>query len=231
VVRYTNLPIAGILALHFGIVSLLMFLKGHRREAIIEAIPFCLGIAISAAVLLTYDAQVFGSPFDYGYKHSALPAKFAWDYIGQPGVILEIIKGNLLNTPMPLLIGFPLLVIAIPGMLYIFEEKVSHWLRQSKAKLSKEHNTPWQELPWPVLLILIGWFLSVYVYYFLYEWTSKPLMAHLSYMAVARFYVPGLFPLVIISSLLLAKVPPKLALNVLLICFIIGSILFVKAVS
>jgi hypothetical protein len=50
-------------------------------------------------------------------------------------------------------------------------------------------------------------------------------------MAVARFYVPGLFPLVIISSLLLAKVPPKLALNVLLICFIIGSILFVKAVS
>lgn len=132
---------------------------------------------------------------------------------------------------MPLLIGFPLLVIAIPGMLYIFEEKVSHLLRQSETKLSKEHNTPWQELPWPVLLILIGWFLSVYVFYFFYEWTSKPSMERLSYMAVARFYLPGLFPLVIINSLLLAKVPPKLALTILLTCFIIGSILFVRAVS
>jgi hypothetical protein len=99
-----------------------------------------------------------------------------------------------------------------------------------KAKLSKEHDTPWQELSWPVLLILIGWFLSVYVYYFLYEWTSRPLVERLSYMAVARFYLPGLFPLVIINSLLLAKVPPKLALTILLICFIMGSILFVEAV-
>ncbi len=220
VVRYTNLPVAVIFGLHFVVTRLLAFRRGHRRRAIIEAIPFTLGIAISATVLLIYNAQVFGSPFDYGYNYTTYPIAFGLGYIW----------GNLTSTPKALLVGFPLLVVAIPGLLYISWEKISTLFGSSRAESSGERATPWPELHWSVFLVLVGWFLSIYVYYFLYEWTSVTTTWGIHYMTIDRFYLPALFPLVVISSLLLARLPLKLIITVLAVCLLIALLLLPEAV-
>lgn len=232
VARYTNLPIAVVFALHFAITRLRWLLQGQKRQVLLEAIPFIIGIGISLAVLLIYHNAVFGSPFDYGYNYSHFPIRFAFQYIGQVGqsgesIAMSIIRGNLENMPTALFIGFPLLLIAIPGLGFILYQKIAPLFRRRQHSGEKPH--PWPELPWDMLLVLIGWFICVFPLYMLYEWTAKPYMQNVSLIAVDRFYLPGLFPIAIIASLVITKFPTKLTITTLAICVIMGSVIFAQS--
>ncbi len=218
--RYTNLLVVAVFVLHFLGTRLARVWRGQWRNTTKEALFLGSGALLPMAGLLTYHTYVFGSPFDYGYKHSHFPIKFALQYLGQAGggsVALRIIQGNLRNMPMALFLGFPLLALAIPGLFFILWEK-----------LSRRSANPWPELSWPILLLLLGWFLGVFGLYFLYEWTSPPPMEQRHFIVVDRFYLPGLFPLVVVSSLLLVQWSRKLILSLLVLLLGMGLLLYVQ---
>lgn len=232
VARYTNLPIAVVFALHFVITRLRLSLQGQRRQVALETIPFGLGVVIPLAVLLVYHNAVFGSPLAYGYQYAKFPIKFAFQYIGAVGldgqsIPMRIIEGNLRGMPMALFIGFPLLVIAIPGIGFILYQKIASLVKRRYRFKGKPH--PWPELHWDILLVLIGWIICVYPLYMLYEWTSNPSIQQLSFITVDRFYLPGLFPVVIFTSLIVARFPKKLAIILLAMYLVVGSALYAQS--
>jgi len=220
--RYTNLTVVAVFVLHFLGTRLARIWRGQWRNVIKEALSLGSGALLPLAGLLAYHTYVFGSPFDFGYKHSHFPIRFAFQYLGQAGpggqsIPLHIVRGNLNNMPMPLFLGFPLLALAIPGLAFILGQKLLH-----------RSANPWPELSRSILLLLFGWVLAVFGLYLLYEWTSPPPMGQRHFIVVDRFYLPGLFPLVVISSLLLVRWPRKLALSLLVLLLGMGLLLYVQ---
>jgi len=236
-VRYTNLPVAVIFTFHFVITRLRDLLKRKNTRLQFE-IPFViLGIGLPLALLFFYNVTVFGSPFSSGYDYSSFPVKFAYQYLGvvdQDGqsIALKIIEGNLRNVPWPLFIGYPLLLVGIPGIFIVFYQKFMAFFK------NRGFTGTWAnldtELPWDTLLILVGWFICVFGLYMMYEWTSTTTMIGLPYIQMkrvpfiefARFYLPGLLPIVVIVSLIITRFPIKLWAVLLVIAFVVSSILY-----
>jgi hypothetical protein len=226
VTRYTNFPIAAIFAIHYAATLLISLRKNKKTKLLWEILSVALGIGLPLTVLLIYNNAVFSSPFDYGYNYTRFPTKFAFQYIGQvdkngQSVALQIIIDNLRAAPKPLLLGFPLLVIGIPGIIYVLYRKFAAIKKQSNTRSSLNN-----ELPWDILLILIGWFISVFGLYLTYEFTAEYLGDGSSFIRFARFYLPGLFPIVVVSSLIITRFPYKLYIPVLLAVIIAGSIIY-----
>jgi hypothetical protein len=237
VVRYTNLPITVILALHFLITRLRALLRRKNTRLQFEIPSVILGIGLPLALLLFYNVTVFGSPLSSGYDYSSFPVKFAYQYIGAvdpagQSIPFKIIEGNLRNVPWPLFIGYPLLFIGIPGMFIVFYQKIAAFFK--RYSLPRTWSGLDTELPWGMLLILVGWFICVFGLYMMYEWTSTTTMSGLPFIQMkqvpfiefARFYLPGLLPIVVIVSLIIARFPIKLWVALLVIAITVSSILY-----
>jgi 4-amino-4-deoxy-L-arabinose transferase-like glycosyltransferase len=225
--RYTNLPIAVILFLHLVITRFVEWRKGQGIKIKQEIIPLVLGIGLPLAAILLYDYFVFGSALKTGYSYSPYPIKFAFQYLGQvdmngvsiPGQILTYnIQGALRNW----LIGFPLLIIGIPGFLVILYFKFFK-RRMKEGKWSSLRS----ELPWDILLVLIGWFVCVFVLYLTYEWTAG-LIDGGGFVLFNRFCLPGLFPVAIVCALIMARFPYKILIPVLGIIVVFGALLYAQ---
>jgi hypothetical protein len=234
VTRYTNFPVAAILALHYVITRLRAWRKGERTKWLLEIPLVVLGIGLPVAGLLLYNNAVFGSPLDYGYNYTRFPIKFAYEYLGQVdqngrSVPLQIISDNLKSAPQALFWGFPLLVIGIPGIVVVLYYKFAA-MRQG-ADSSGRWSSLNTELPWDILLVLIGWFISVFFLYLMYEFTADYLGESSSLIRFARFYLPGLFPVVTICALVITRLTWKLYIPVLIIAVIAGSIIYTQYVS
>jgi hypothetical protein len=240
VTRYTDLPIAVIFALHFVITRLRSLWKREETRPRFEIPSVVLGIAVPLASLLWYNVTVFGSPFDNGYNYTLYPVRFAYNYIGQvdptgQSIFFKIILGNLRNVPWNLFLGYPLLVIGVPGVIFIYYIKTRALVRRP------EPAGTWAgldtELPWDILLVLTGWFISVFGLYMMYEWTSTTQMSgipnvamnSLHFIVFARFYLPGLLPIVVIVSLIAARFPVKVWAALLAIAVVAGSIMYVQS--
>jgi hypothetical protein len=180
--------------------------------------------------MLIYDYFVFGSALKMGYSFSPYPIKFAFQYLGQvdangvsiPGQIITYNwQGALRNT----LIGFPLLIIGIPAFFIILYQKVAIFFkwRNSAEKWSSLRT----EIPWDILLVLIGWFLSVFLLYMTYEWTAG-LQQGGGFVLFNRFYLPGLFPIVVICALIMARFPYKVLIPIMVIFVVWGSLLYAQ---
>jgi len=233
-VRYTNLPIAVILALHFVITRLRDLLRRKNTRPQSEIPSVILGIGLPLALLLFYNVIVFGSPLSSGYDYSSFPVKFAYQYIGAvdpagQSIPLKIIEGNLRNVPWPLFIGYPLLLIGIPGTFIVFYQKIMALFK--RCGLTGMWANLDAELLWGILLILVVWFICVFGLYMMYEWTSTTTMSGLPYIQMkqvpfiefARFYLPGLLPIVVIVSLIIAKFPVKIWAALLVIAIVVSS--------
>ncbi len=220
VARYTNFPVAAVFALHYLVARGTAATRHRVRLSLPELTAAVLGVGIPAALLLGYHSVVFGSPFNYGYNYSQLPIKFAYQYLGQTdaqgnSVALNVIAGNLRNMPLPLLIGFPLLAVAVPGIFFILYQKLS-----ANPGLSKPD--PWWEITWDIVLLLLAWVVCVFGLYMLYEWTATPQEQLMPFIIKARFYLPGLLPLVIFTSLLMTRWSGELVTALLVIIVISG---------
>jgi hypothetical protein len=226
VTRQSNLLIAIILALHYAVIRLNGLRKGEAWRGR-EILPVVMGIGIPAAGLLLYNNYVFGSPLDYGYSHTLFPVKFAYQYLGQvdkagASIPLNIIMSNIESLPLPLLKGFPVLVLFIPAVIFLLVWKFIYL-----------HKTPagrWagleKEMPWDTLVVLMGWFLSVYVLYYLYEFTAEFLPQGTSFFRYARYYLPGLFPIALVSALVLTRLPQKLVIPIMSLVIVSGIVLY-----
>lgn len=230
VARFTNLPIAFILFLHLVITRIVDLRKKQGARIKLEILPVVLGIGIPLAGMLIYNYFIFGSILKTGYSFSPYPIKFAFQYLGQvdasgvsvPGQILDYnIQGALRNT----LIGFPLLVIGIPAfcvILYQHIGKLFKW-RGTTGKLSALRS----EMTWDIFLVLIGWFLAVFLLYLMYEWTAG-LTQGGGFVLFNRFYLPMLFPIVIICALVLSRLS-HYTLTLIMLAFVIwGSLMYAQ---
>jgi hypothetical protein len=227
VTRQSNLLVAIILALHFGITRIISFFKGKRDRLAREIASVVLGAGIMAAALLLYNYFVFGSPLDYGYRHSLFPVKFAFQYLGQvnPGgqsIPLRIIVDNLKSVPQALITGFPLLVIGIPAFCAVLYLKIFR-KQSSPTGVWASLRT---ELPWDTLLVWIGWFLSVYLLYMTYGFTAEFLKSSSSFFRYARYYLPGLFPVAIVCALVIARFPKKFSIPLMVLVIAAGVALY-----
>ena len=226
VTRYSNLPIAIILALHFLITRFISLRKGDSARLGSEITSVILGVGLPMAVLLLYNYFVFGSPLDYGYKHTIFPVKFAYEYLGQvnasgQSLPLQIIIDNLKTVPQALFMGFPLLVIGIPAAIIVLWQKFS-----CRRGVQGRWNGLSAELPWGTLLVLIGWFLSVYILYMMYEFTAEFLKSGTSFFRYSRYYLPGLFPVAIICALVISRFPRKFSIPLMVLIIAAGAILY-----
>ena len=227
--RYTNLPIAAAFALHYCITRIMM-LSRHKSKAVLgEIVPVVLGIGIPMAVLLIYHTVVFGSPFNYGYNYTKGDITFAFQHLGQTdaqgnSIPLQTVIGNLRNMPSSLLIGLPLLAVAIPGILVLLYQK-------SYAFFVKARNDEWPEIKWNILFLLISWIVLVFPLYMLYEWTSPLSMENTSFFIKARFYLPGLFPLVILVALVMSRWAKQLVAGLLILSIVAGVFVSLNATT
>jgi hypothetical protein len=230
IARYTNLPIATILALHLVVTRFITWRKGQKPGIKPEIIPLVLGIGLPVLAILLYNNYVFGSPLEYGYSVSPYPTNFAFQYLGQvdstgESIPFQIIRYNLEAFSRNLLIGFPLLVIGIPGFLLVLYYKFAAFFKrgQSEGKWSGIRS----ELPWDILLVLIGWFVSVFFLYLCYEWTAGLKMGG-GFVIFDRFLLPGLFPIVIICALIMDRFPLKVLIPVMVILMVFGALLYAQ---
>jgi hypothetical protein len=227
VTRISNLPAAAIIALHYAVIRIRALIKGDRAWLCTELPTVILGIGLPMAALLLYDYFIFGSPLDYGYKHTMFPVKFAYEYLGQvdkagKSLPWHIILDNFKLVPLALIKGFPVLVIGVPAAVVVLRQKFTH----------KESNTPgrWQglrtELPWGMLLVLAGWFLAVFGLYMTYEFTAEYLTSGTSYFRFARYYLPGIFPVAVVSALVISRLPLKITIPLMTIMIAAGITLY-----
>jgi hypothetical protein len=230
ITRYTNLPIAVVLVLHLVVIRIIAWRKGQKTGIRPEILPLVLGIGLPVLAILLYDYYVFGSPLKYSYSFSPYPIKFAFQYIGQvdangESIPLQIIRYNLEGFSRNLLIGFPLLIIGIPGFAVVLYHKFAAFFkrRQPEGKWSSLRS----ELPWDILLILIGWFVSVFLLYLGYEWTAG-LQKGGGFVIFDRFLLPGLFPIAVICALIIGRFPLKALIPVMAIIVAFGAVLYAQ---
>ncbi len=229
IARYTNLPIALILALHLLVTRLIAWRKGQKTGIKREIIPLVLGIGLPVASILLYDYYVFGSALAYSYSFSPYPIKFAFQYIGQEingeSVPLQILRYNSQAAARNVLIGFPLLIIGIPGFIAVLYYKVAAFFQkgQPEGKWSSLRS----EIPWGIFLVLIGWFICVFGLYLTYEWTAA-LQKGGGFVIFDRFLLPGLFPVVVVCALIIARFPPKALVLIMLVLVVYGALLYAQ---
>jgi hypothetical protein len=230
VARFTNLPIAVILALHLVITRIFDLCKKQGARIKFEILPVILGIGIPLAGMLVYDYFVFGSAIKTGYSFSPYPIKFAFQYLGQVdanGVSIpdQIISYNVQGALRNTLIGFPLLLIGIPAFCIILYQLIGilfKW-RGTTGKLSTLRS----EMTWDVFLVMTGWFLAVFLLYLMYEWTAG-LKQGGGFVLFNRFYLPMLFPIVVICALVMARFPYKILIPVMLVFVVWGSLMYAQ---
>jgi hypothetical protein len=230
IARYTNLPIAIILAFHLVVIRFIAWRKGQKTGIIPEIIPLVLGIGIPAAAILLYNYYVFESPLTYGYAVSPYPINFAFQYLGKvdsagESITLQIIRYNFEAFSRNLFIGFPLLIIGIPGFVVVLYYKFTALSKrmQPEGKWSSLRS----ELSWDILLVLIGWFVSVFFLYLCYEWTAG-LKIGGGVVIFTRFLLPGLFPIVIICALIIGRFPFKALIPVMATLVVFGAVLYAQ---
>lgn len=220
VTRYTNAPIAIIIGLHYVITRFIDWRKGHGTGLKPEIIPVILGAGIPVAAMLLYDYYVFGSPWTYSYALSPYPIGFAYQYIGQEwegeSIPLQILRFNGEGALRNWWIGFPLLFAGIPAFIFVLYRKMA-------GKWSSLH----EEMPWGILLVLIGWFISVFILYLGYEWTAG-LVKGGGAVLFNRFLLPGLFPVVVITALVMARFPYRVLIPVLAVLIIFGVMFYLQ---
>jgi hypothetical protein len=227
VVRYTNLPVAVIIALHLVIMRLIAWRKKQEVGLKKEVIPLVLGVGLPVLAIMLYDYFIFGSPLKYGYAYSPFPVKFAFQYIGQAdtqgvSIPLQILRYNTQGYLRNFLIGFPLMIIAIPGFFVLLYYKFFR-KHQPEGKWSGLGS----ELSWDVLLVLIGWFLSVFLLYLGYEWTAG-LQKGGGFVLFNRFLLPGLFPAAVVCALFMARFPYRVLVPVMAILVVCGALLYAQ---
>ncbi len=71
--------------------------------------------------------------------------------------------------------------------------------------------------------VLGAWVLVVFGLQFLYEWTALPGVANLSWEVPTRFFLPALFPLVVLAALGLRRLSPTISIPLLMLHSLWGT--------
>jgi hypothetical protein len=222
--RYTNATVVLIIGLHFITTRILLINRGFWQRTIKESLSLAIGLVIPIGLLLLYHQTVFGSPWDYGYEYTSLNVKFAYEYLGNYRA-WDIIITNMSSLWVPLLKGFPILIIALPSMVLMLFQKMTSTIPRLRRL---NQNDYWPELNMNLFLLLLGWFFSIFGLYIMYEWTAMRFMDPM-FIIVTRFYLPALLPMALFAALLFLKIPKYFQLFLILIVSILGVLFFAQS--
>ncbi len=213
-VRYTNIAVAAVFGVHF----IVMAVRSHlRREHFLPiGLLFGLGAALSGVGILIYRGVAFGTPFNSGGEFAQLPVKFAWHYTLGSG--FSIVRNNIIQLWAPLITAMPVLFVAVPAFAAV---------GYGKGFFPRRRDT-WLELPAHTFHLLWGWVAAVFGVYVMYEWTSYQAGGQLLFPLLARFYLPALFPLVVISALMLRRLSVRFWGSILTVLTVLGIIFYLQ---
>jgi hypothetical protein len=211
-VRLTNAPLIGLFALHLLIAGwrAKRIPPGTRRRSgqpdgraqVSAAVSFGLGAALALSVLVLYNQAVFGRPFDTGYAYSPFRISSALGpAIGKPGApastlgpgpAVQLVGRNLWHLLPPWLIGFPLLLLAVPG-----------WFASRSPAAPPGAILPrWLSTVW-ILVIMLP--------YLSFTWLDQLLSRGGTGLAgfaeVDRYFFPWIFPLTALALAFLDRLP------------------------
>jgi hypothetical protein len=79
------------------------------------------------------------------------------------------------------------------------------------------------------LLLLSGWIAVIYGLYLCYEGTATSQAASMPVIVMARYYLPALFPITLMTALILKHIPRKLSLAITIMSFVWGVVFFTQA--
>jgi hypothetical protein len=189
-----------------------------RRERFsTPSLVFIPGLALPLAGLLVYQSAVFGSPFTWGGRYSQLDISFAWDYLGTR-TAYSILRRNVIELWAPLLLALPILFTGIPALVAAGLDK----------KVPGGRLKSWPEIPMHAWWLLAGWVIAVFGVYIFYEWTSTVQNALVPFPLITRFYLPALFPVVLVSAIALARLPARVWGSVLTLLVVVGAVFFIQ---
>jgi hypothetical protein len=214
-VRYTNAVIAAVFGIHFLVMAIRLSLRRERFLPL--GLFFVLGAALPLSGLLIYQGVVFGAPFNSGSGVAQLPVHFVWDYA--PEYAFKIVRGNIIQLWAPLLTAMPIIMAATPSLAAI---------TYGKGFFSRRPDIC-PELPVHIYHVLWGWLVAVFGLYVMYEWAAFQAGGQLPFPLLTRFYLPALFPLVIITALMFRRVSTKLWGGALAVLVVLGVVFFVQA--
>ncbi len=188
VCRLTNLFVVLVFALHLTLTNGRKPFKGSTLNWR-ELASFGLGCGLALAALLAYNSHVFGSPFDYGYNYSPYRPTFAYQYLGRGGErekAWTVVIQNVRSLSVPLTQGFPLLIMALPGLF-----------------------CAWRRVPRSIYALTVGWLLAVYLPAMQLTWLPRLLQqypeASLRHLLLDRYFLPGLLPMIVLAVALLHR--------------------------
>jgi hypothetical protein len=223
-VRYSNALIALVFGLHFLISRAWGWERNRRRFILLEGLYFGLGTLIPLLLIMGYQQVVFGSPFLTGY-HFSQTVIFAWNptwnWTGR-----LIIHHNLRDLWVPLLVGYPLLMAALPAMGIIFYQKVRARLPGNSQPIPGD---PWPELEWGSLILIFGWLLAVFGFYVMYQQTAMQIATRLPFMTLVRYYLPAALPLVLLAAPVLARLPTRLLFSIVITAIGLGLCFYMQS--
>jgi hypothetical protein len=214
VVRLTNALLVVLCGLHLAVTA---WRAERRRPALAAVGTFALGAALALGVLAAYNLVVFGRLFDVGYAHSLYRVSSAFGpALGKPGnpvsrvslsSAVQMVGRNLVRAVQPWLIGFPVLMLAIPG-----------WLVAGRGQ--SRHLPRW---------LAFLWALAVMIPYVSFTWIdellAQPANRCQCFFGVDRYFFPWIFPLTVLAVVALDRLPRWIALALATLCAI-GSLWF-----
>ncbi|MCR4408359.1 MAG: glycosyltransferase family 39 protein [Anaerolineae bacterium] len=214
VCRLTNLFVVLVFALHLTLTNGRKLFKGSTPNWR-ELASFGLGCGLALVVLLAYNSHVFGSPFDHGYNYSPYHPTLAYQYLGREGErekTWTVVIQNVRSLSLPLTQGFPLLIMALPGLF-----------------------CAWRRLPRSIYILTTGWLLAVYLPAMQLTWLPRLLRqypdASLRHLLLDRYFLPGLFPLVVLAVALLHIILKKWGLALAVAYGLVGSWLYLRGLA
>jgi hypothetical protein len=225
IVRYTTVLVLIPLGAWIGL-SLV-----HQRAPARELAMWLAGCAIAFGVLFLYNLAVFGQVLDFGYRYSPYQPDFAWytlnqaDVAGNPtwlaqgtlSAALSVVVNQLGRWVQPLLMGWPLLPLALVGLLAT--------LCKRSALIAAS--------------VAVVWLIGVYAPYagIVYFGVTRELASEFNrtwgFYAVDRYLFPALLPLTLLSTVLVTarRVPRALTLAGLAVYVAGGVWLYAQALA
>ncbi|MCL2706863.1 MAG: hypothetical protein FWE97_01660 [Dehalococcoidia bacterium] len=200
--NYANTWAVGAFLAHFIYLQTKARLEGRKKEIVFSALCFCLGMLLPLAGLLMYQNAVFGAPLRFGFQYTGLPVGFSWQYI----------QANIRQTTVAWLIGYPLLIPGLAALVWALY-----------------HRTHKNVFGTDLLLLLAGWVAAVFGLYLMYELTASSDIAGMPFIVLARYALPGLMPLTLLSALWLEQLSQRALRGITAALLVWGVIFFAQS--
>lgn len=224
-----RLPNAPLLALFF--LFLLSSLRRHKAptgQALQHGLAFSVGVALALGAWASYNVAAFGHPVDTGYRYaSPYQALFLWEAApathveGIPTWLAErswrsaagALGAHARQWLQPLGMGWPWLPLVLVG-----------WLLASRSGM------------WRLWGGMTAWGLAVYapyaglLYFGITRELAVPFYRSWGFFAVDRYLFPAAFPLALLATLALARIP-RYRNAIVLALFALSTALYLRAIG